>query len=160
MVRRRVPLPTYPFERERYSVDYSARPETSTSAEAPVQVIMHARPEVQSAFAAPQSEREIAIARIWERCLGIDRIGVNDNFFELGGDSLLAGQVIAEIEKELHIELHMILFFAAPTIALLVPLLDPSVDEPTPSSPGEAPVPGRKMNSQRLRRQEARRTID
>jgi acyl carrier protein len=42
---------------------------------------------------------EIEIADIWQRLLNLRAIGRNDQFFELGGDSLLAGQMLMEVER-------------------------------------------------------------
>ncbi|MGH8772435.1 MAG: non-ribosomal peptide synthetase, partial [Burkholderiales bacterium] len=47
----------------------------------------HARPETDKAFAAPRTQVEAELARIWAKVLGIARVGIRDNFFELGGDS-------------------------------------------------------------------------
>lgn len=41
---------------------------------------------------------EIEIASIWQRLLGSETIGPKDDFFELGGDSLLATQMLLELE--------------------------------------------------------------
>ena len=38
------------------------------------------------------------IAEIWQRLVGREDIGFDDNFFEIGGDSLLATQMICEVE--------------------------------------------------------------
>ena len=38
------------------------------------------------------------VLEIWERLLGRDDIGIDDDFFEAGGDSLLAVQMLCEVE--------------------------------------------------------------
>jgi acyl transferase domain-containing protein len=159
VVRRRIPLPTYPFEHERYTVDMAPAVAAATE-EAPAAPFVHARPEVQTDYVAPQTDREKAIARVWQRCLGIDRIGLHDNFFELGGDSLLAGQVVTEIRNEVHVPLQLVDFFAAPTIARLIPLLDTAVAEPEPTALPDRRESRRDLAGQRLRRQQARPTIE
>jgi amino acid adenylation domain-containing protein/non-ribosomal peptide synthase protein (TIGR01720 family) len=53
------------------------------------------QPQLERAFVAPESEHEIALAKIWADALGVGRVGVHDNFFELGGDSLLVIRVVA-----------------------------------------------------------------
>jgi oxalate---CoA ligase len=45
------------------------------------------------------SSLEVEIAEIWQRLLERDDIGRDDEFFELGGDSLLATQMILEVER-------------------------------------------------------------
>ncbi len=57
------------------------------------------RPELQSAFIAPQTPIEKQLAEIWMQVLGLKQVGVNDNFFELGGDSILSLQVIAKANQ-------------------------------------------------------------
>jgi acyl transferase domain-containing protein len=59
----------------------------------------HARPNLQSPYAAPKDDSERIIASIWQEVLGIEPVGVNDNFFELGGDSVIAIQLIAKANK-------------------------------------------------------------
>jgi amino acid adenylation domain-containing protein/non-ribosomal peptide synthase protein (TIGR01720 family) len=56
----------------------------------------HARPALASRFAAPDSDAERILCRIWEQLLGIAPIGVHDNFFELGGDSVIGIQVVSK----------------------------------------------------------------
>ncbi|MGD2088783.1 MAG: amino acid adenylation domain-containing protein [Candidatus Aminicenantes bacterium] len=67
-------------------------------------------------YAAPTSEIEKKLVRIWQGIFGEKRIGIEDNFFELGGDSLLAIQCIARIREELQVEFPLKLFFEQPFI--------------------------------------------
>ena len=55
--------------------------------------------EMAEEYVGPQNERERELAKIGERVLGLDRVGVNDNFFDLGGDSILSLQVLAEAKQ-------------------------------------------------------------
>jgi amino acid adenylation domain-containing protein/thioester reductase-like protein len=70
-------------------------------------------------FTAPRTPTEKQLARIWGEALGIDRVGIHDNFFELGGYSILAAQVLAQIQKTFHIELSLLKLFLSPTIEQL-----------------------------------------
>ncbi len=79
----------------------------------------HPRPNIKTAFVAPQSELEQSIAEIWQMVLGIDQVGVNDNFIELGGHSLLAVQVTARMREAFDMDLPMDTIFKAPTVAEL-----------------------------------------
>ncbi|WP_268250380.1 non-ribosomal peptide synthetase [Lentzea cavernae] len=54
-----------------------------------------AAPEADGAYVAPRTEQEQALAGIWAKLLGADRVGVHDNFFDLGGDSIASLQVVA-----------------------------------------------------------------
>ncbi|WP_157529166.1 non-ribosomal peptide synthetase, partial [Nocardia sp. NRRL S-836] len=53
-----------------------------------------AAPETD-AHVAPRTDAERALADIWARLLGADRVGVHDNFFDLGGDSIAVLQVVS-----------------------------------------------------------------
>jgi len=81
------------------------------------------RPELQSAFLAPQTPIEKQLAEIWMQVLGLKQVGVNDSFFELGGDSILSLQVIAKANQ---IGLHFTpkQMFQHQTIAQLVTVAD------------------------------------
>jgi acyl transferase domain-containing protein len=85
---------------------------------------LYSRPELGNEFLAPSSESEVRLAKLWQDCLKINRIGVLDNFFDLGGHSLLAAQLIRQIKQSFEINLDLGLFFSAPTIAELALVID------------------------------------
>ena len=53
----------------------------------------------EKAFVASRDALELQLTEIWEKILGLKPIGIKDNFFDLGGNSLLAVNLILEIEK-------------------------------------------------------------
>jgi oxalate---CoA ligase len=53
-------------------------------------------------IAPPESPLEFQIIEIWQSLLRREDIGVDDDFFELGGDSLLAAQMLLQIEVIAH----------------------------------------------------------
>jgi phthiocerol/phenolphthiocerol synthesis type-I polyketide synthase E len=57
------------------------------------------RPDLAQEFVSPETDTESTLAGIWKSALSITRIGIRDQFFELGGDSVLAGQVLARINR-------------------------------------------------------------
>nr|UXE44290.1 linear gramicidin synthase subunit B [uncultured bacterium] len=57
------------------------------------------RPELESAYEAPRTATEKALAEIWTEVLRVERVGIHDNFFELGGDSILSIQIIARANQ-------------------------------------------------------------
>jgi len=68
-------------------------------------------------FAPPRTPVEKAVAEIWARLLGRERVGLDENFFELGGHSLLATQVVSGIRESLEAELSLRTLFEEPTVA-------------------------------------------
>lgn len=74
-------------------------------------------------FVAPRDELELKLAKIWEKVLGIEPIGVKDNFFELGGHSILAPRLFVEIEKKFSKNLPLATLFQAPTVEQLASII-------------------------------------
>ncbi len=89
----------------------------------------HARPELRSAYAEPADELQQRIAAIWQRVLGVDRVGIYDNFFELGGTSLNGVQLVAVLKKELNVDIPTVSIFEAPTVAALARYLHPGAEK-------------------------------
>ncbi|MDQ7089821.1 MAG: SDR family NAD(P)-dependent oxidoreductase [Methylococcales bacterium] len=65
--------------------------------------ILFDRPQLSQDYEEPQSPTEQAIAKVWQRVLGIKNIGVHDNFFDLGGDSLIVVQILLELRQALKV---------------------------------------------------------
>jgi hypothetical protein len=51
-------------------------------------------------FTPPSTTIEKDLIEIWQKVLGISRIGTDDNFFDIGGHSLIAVQIFNEIFKK------------------------------------------------------------
>lgn len=126
-VRRRVPLPTYPFQSQLF---YLPPVYTSGGKQVPLTIppVLKANeaagsysPEVsavsQASYRAPADETEEAIAQIWQKMLGIERVSTADDFFILGGHSLMATQLIAEVRRVTHTDVSVQALFEEPTIA-------------------------------------------
>jgi acyl carrier protein len=73
---------------------------------------------------APRSDLERRVARIWSELLQLDGVGVEDDFFELGGHSLLATRIVARVRDELGVDLPLLEFFSAPTVAGLAAVIE------------------------------------
>lgn len=71
-------------------------------------------------FAAPRTEAEKTLAKIWAEVLHLDQVGIHDNFFELGGDSILSIQIVARANQA-GLRFTPRLLFEHPTIAELIP---------------------------------------
>jgi len=115
--RRRVVLPTYPFERERYWVEgvgdnalRTATAEGITRSRRPLLEEVRGQrglQDEQPRLEASQSiSMESLIAEIWQDALGVDRVNVDDNFFDLGGNSLLSIIVVARLEKKMGLRIN------------------------------------------------------
>jgi len=72
-----------------------------------------------TAYVAPRTPVEEAVAAIWEQVLGVQRVGVEDDFFALGGHSLLATQIVAQVRSDLAVNLPLHSLFTCPTVASL-----------------------------------------
>ncbi|MBE9103361.1 beta-ketoacyl synthase N-terminal-like domain-containing protein, partial [Vacuolonema iberomarrocanum] len=81
-----------------------------------VEQVWRDRPHPQ---ALPQSEREQAIADIWQAVLGLATIGLDETFFELGGTSLKLMQVLAQLSDRFGISLTTVDLFQHPTVRSL-----------------------------------------
>ena len=107
-----VTLPAFPLTPNR-KVDRKALPAPS-AAQAP-----------SAAFVAPETDIEAQLARIWQKVLGVAKVGARDNFFALGGHSLLAVQAHREIRDSLGAaKLSITDIFRFPTLAALARHLD------------------------------------
>jgi acyl carrier protein len=84
---------------------------------------VHTRPPVSTLYTEPSNEIERRIARVWQRVLGIEQVGVNDSFFELGGTSLTGIQLVSELRKEFKVEIPVVSIFEASTVAALAKYL-------------------------------------
>ncbi len=69
--------------------------------------------------AAPQSDVEQTIAAVWQKVLGVPRVGRSENFFDLGGHSLLAVRLHRELSEVIDAPLSMTDVFRFPTVASL-----------------------------------------
>jgi phthiocerol/phenolphthiocerol synthesis type-I polyketide synthase E len=147
----RVPLPTYPWDREYLPVDIKAAAD-SLDLGAQVAVtpasVSETADAVRSAgnapengpslgrssesgdnaaagdYARPRNELEEAITRVWAEALGMDQISVTDDFFDLGGDSLIAARTMSLVRERTGVQVPMRGFFANPTVAGLAAVAD------------------------------------
>ncbi|MGH3992496.1 MAG: phosphopantetheine-binding protein, partial [Pseudonocardiaceae bacterium] len=106
--RRKVCLPTYPFERQRYWIGEHAEPRQD-----------FARPDRLDRFVAPEGPLQARVAAIWRDVIGIEQIGGSDDFFELGGSSLTATQVVARLGDAFDLDVPIAMLFERTTVAAL-----------------------------------------
>jgi acyl transferase domain-containing protein len=132
--RRRLPLPTYAFDRKRYWVDLQPRAEEEQIS--PMQVPGIANNGASSSrraipsgtehtavgksgdsYVAPTDDVERLVAEIWQKLLGVERVGLYDNFFVLGGHSMLGAQLLSLLRSAFQVEVPLPSLFEAPTVA-------------------------------------------
>ncbi|QAU25224.1 amino acid adenylation domain-containing protein [Dyella sp. M7H15-1] len=70
----------------------------------------------EKVYADPVTEIEIKLVALWQRVLGVERIGRHDNFFQLGGDSLKAAEMVALFPEHFGKELPLATLFEASTL--------------------------------------------
>ena len=122
----RIPLPTYPYERQRYWVDPPQNTDQKIEETSPQ---LHAQQTLGRSYLADNNQVkqvEQVITNIWKQVLGVEQIGINDDFFMLGGDSLVAVRVMAQIKNKFQVELPSAILLQNPTIAELSQQLKPS----------------------------------
>lgn len=79
--------------------------------------------EMGEEFVAPSTTIEKDLANIWCGALGLEPIGIENNFFDLGGSSLLAVQVLIQVEKRFGLDLPIVRLYEYPTVQALAQYL-------------------------------------
>jgi amino acid adenylation domain-containing protein/non-ribosomal peptide synthase protein (TIGR01720 family) len=77
-----------------------------------------------SNYVAAETDVEQKLVAIWQKLLGLEKIGVHDNFFELGGHSLIGMRVMSAINEEFSLEIAVRDLFRYTTIYELGKLLE------------------------------------
>lgn len=133
--RLRVPLPAYPFERERYVVEPAPRHPAeawTAGAEADPSPVPEAAPE---AAPAPAGGTLPQVTDLFAQILGLDSIEPDDGFFDLGGDSVIATQLLARARALFRVELDSGVLYDAQTPAEFAELVeDRLAASPAPAS--------------------------
>jgi amino acid adenylation domain-containing protein len=151
--RRRVPLPTYPFERATHVIEIApaarsrSQAPPSSSAWRRLGALPFGSPRlpdatlagIDDAFGDPVMN---VLSQIWTRLLGVARVRPQDNFFDLGGSSLVAVQLRAEVQARLGVSLPVHALLEARTVALLADRIREAMPS-APSAPARTSVPFR-----------------
>ncbi|OMD74247.1 MULTISPECIES: non-ribosomal peptide synthetase [Paenibacillus] len=103
--RRRIALPSYPFEHQRFWIDIvkEHKPIEKDILEE-VAAAKYSSPEPEGEVDLQLKIQEIVI-KVWKEVVGSTTIQTEDDFFEIGGDSLMASRVISRIKEIFPIEL-------------------------------------------------------
>lgn len=128
----KIPLPTYPFERQRYWIEYSDSGHAIKTDQtddlgdltSPNDLTTNKKQKAPSIFDFPndtsaETSIELILTDIWKRCLGIESLGISANFFELGGDSVLSVNIFNEIYKKFNIRLSISILMKYKTVQAL-----------------------------------------
>jgi acyl transferase domain-containing protein len=144
---RRVPLPTYPFQRKRYWLGPKIGPNwlasengddvaevkesgptrpdrvpVSPTRLAPVDAMRKTETIADSAPTGPD-DVEPVLRQLWQRLLGLDEVDANTDFFDSGGHSLQAVRLFAEIRKQFNVDFALSTLFEARTVGALTELI-------------------------------------
>ncbi|TNE47584.1 MAG: acyltransferase domain-containing protein [Deltaproteobacteria bacterium] len=142
---RRIPLPTYPFERREYWLDppntsQPSRNRTQTALaedhtqSAALHQARHPRPEMAEDYVAPRNKDEAILVELCEEMVGISPIGIHDPFPSLGADSLITLRITQELEKREGVKIPPTAWFGGMTIAHLANFMDITDNTSTGSS--------------------------
>ncbi|MFG2226236.1 type I polyketide synthase [Streptomyces sp. NPDC048644] len=110
--RRRVPLPTYPFERQHHLVRPEPRPAAT------------AAPDTSDAAPAAQDAGDTTLLGLFQQVLGTADDVTDPDFFEYGGDSLAAVELVALIEERFAVAMSLEDVFEHPTASGLARVVD------------------------------------
>lgn len=80
-----------------------------------------------SEYSAPSNQQEFELAEIWQTLLNINPVGIYDNFFNVGGHSLLAVQLINQINAKYNCEMTLVDLFGNQDIASQMSFLNGKV---------------------------------
>lgn len=128
-----VTLPAYPFQRTRKWVD-APDAEPPNVPRGGAQETEHASlSTVQADRSADSASTVGRLQAIFRRLIGDGEVGPRDDFFAVGGTSLLATQLMNEIERELGVVISIRDFYEDPTLHALAT----RVDEQLSIAPGE-----------------------
>jgi acyl transferase domain-containing protein len=125
--RSRVPLPTYAFDRKRYWIERQVGDAETPTVPAPAAGnTPYAAPQEKreslvddhaTAYEAPTDDVEQRIAEIWQKLLGVERVGVYDSFFALGGHSMQGAQLLSMLRATFQVAIPLPTLFEVPTVA-------------------------------------------
>ncbi len=115
--RKRIPLPTYSFEKKRYWIEQIKKEKgdiDNTNTKQPIGNKIFEPSKTDILVSKEDIEQELI--ELYRFSLGIHTINTQDDFFQFGGNSLLAVKVISNINQKFNIELQTSILINTPTI--------------------------------------------
>jgi acyl transferase domain-containing protein/acyl-CoA synthetase (AMP-forming)/AMP-acid ligase II/aryl carrier-like protein len=119
-VRRRVPAPTYPFERQRFWLD-DKRTDRRTALDQPAAMVIDDADTASRRAVLPPTAIERLLQHSVADVLGLPvaEVGLTINIQELGLNSILATKAAAVVSRQSGVELEAIEFYLQPTLGRL-----------------------------------------
>ena len=144
--RHRIPLPTYPFERQRYwlnapitsdKLQQKDSNELDLHKECNKRDIVIKQKDNITVFQEESHGKQVIekIKNLFKETLGILEVKNDDSFFDLGGHSLLALQLISSIENEFNVNIPLSVIYQARTVASMAKIIVAPNIFSKPSSP-------------------------
>lgn len=81
-------------------------------------------------YEAPRDELERGLTALWEKLLGRQRISIHDDFFDLGGHSMIAIQLLSQVDQQYGRALPLETLYEAPTVSRLAGVLRQNTPRP------------------------------
>jgi amino acid adenylation domain-containing protein len=119
--RKRIIVPTYPFERRRYWIE-SVKPKSAVEQAAATSEGNSG--EARGAYFAPRNEVENDICKVWKDVLGKERIGIYDDFLGIGGNDMSATKVTNRLRELFRVEVSIIEVIESKNIANLTEVIE------------------------------------
>ncbi|WP_097974355.1 non-ribosomal peptide synthetase [Streptomyces sp. gb14] len=91
----------------------------------------------RAGYDAPRSPMEVALCRLVQEVLELERVGLQDGFFDLGGHSLLATRLTIRVKQEIGRELSLQMMLAGATIGEMAKALE---TDPLSTAAPEVPL--------------------
>ena len=134
--RRRVPLPTYCWQKKRHFVEpLRSQPSLTSSWDSPHTPRTPRTPRLDHTLSPRSTEdlmmRLVTMKSLWLDILGISTVTASSNFFEIGGTSLQGMQLVAKIRETFQIHLRLEEFYDKPTIENVLNVIDTKKSNPT-----------------------------
>lgn len=132
--RKRIALPTYPFEKQKYWIEVNSGGRKNDS-QLSVKTALNGakdnkhklkRTNLENEYQSPTNRKEKMLISIWEDILQVEGIGLEDNLYDLGGDSLIATQIFARVQQQLKGNLTLEKFMSNLNIKDLANLIEDS----------------------------------
>ncbi|TRU99279.1 MAG: acyltransferase domain-containing protein [Microcystis wesenbergii Mw_QC_B_20070930_S4] len=127
--RRYLQLPTYSFDYQRYWLDFKSSAPLAVSIQDSKEItatpsISSSNKKLANSPASVYNDLENLLITILQESLALESLDVKDNFFDLGGDSLLAIQLISQLNKQFQVQLNQNQLMKSPTVATLALMIE------------------------------------